>query len=199
MPTLRYYVTKSKRSTWTSANSNEVASNACIRSINLVAGTTAGFSGDNAAATAAKLSGPQGVAVDAAGNVYIADTTNNRIRKVTAATGIITTVVGGGANTACSFAGLATAVSLSSPTGIAVDTSGNLYIGDSGNNCVRKVTGTNIARLAGGGGTATCSFAGLATAVSLNAPAGIALDASGNVYIGDSGNNCVRKVTSIDR
>ena len=102
---------------------------------------------------------------------------------------------GGGANTACTYAGLATAVSLSGPAGLAVDASGNVYIVDRGRNCVRKVTGTNIARFAGGGANTACTYAGLATAVSLNAPSGIAIDSTGRVVIVDGARNCVRLVT----
>ena len=195
-PTLHYYVAAATHGNWSSANSAQVASNACIASINLIAGTTAGFSGDNAAATAAKLSAPAAVAVDSAGNVYIADTTNNRIRKVTASTGIITTIAGGGTgNTVCTFAGTATSVTLNAPRGVAVDASGNVYIADTGNNCIRKVAGTAISQVAGGGtGNTVCTFSGTATSVTLNAPGGVALDSSGNLYIADTTNNCVRKV-----
>ena len=194
-PTLRYYVAVAKHGNWSSANSAQVASNACIASINLVAGTTAGFSGDGAAATAAKLSAPGAVAVDGSGNVYIADTTNNRIRKVTASTGIISTIAGGGTgNTACTFSGAATSVTLNAPRGVAVDSSGNVYIADTGNNCIRKITGTTVAQYAGGGATTACTLSGTPTSVSLNAPRGVAVNTSGNVYIADTGNNCIRKV-----
>ena len=194
-PTLRYYVAVAKRGTWSSANSTQVASNACIAAINLVAGTIAGFSGDGAAATAAKLSAPGAVAVDAGGNVYIADTANNRIRKVTTSTGFISTIAGGGTgNTACTFSGAATSVTLNAPRGVAVDTSGNVYVADTGNNCIRKITGTTIAQYAGGGATTVCTLSGTPTSVSLNAPRGVAVNSSGNVYIADTGNNCIRKV-----
>jgi sugar lactone lactonase YvrE len=195
-PTLHYYVSIATHGAWSSANSAQVVSNACIATMNLVAGTTAGFSGDTAAATAAQLSAPAAVAVDASGNVYIADTTNNRIRKVTASTGIITTIAGGGTgNTACTFSGLATAVTLSAPGGVALDSSGNVYIADTTNNCVRKVVGTAISQVAGGGATATCSFAGAASSVKLQAPSSVAIDSAGRVVIADTTSNCVRLVT----
>jgi signal peptidase I len=194
-PTLRYYVAVAKHGTWSSANSTQVVSNTCIGSINLVAGTSAGFSGDNSAATSAALSAPTDVAVDSSGNVYIADTTNNRIRKVTASTGIITTIAGGGTgNTACTFSGAATSVTLNAPNGVDVDSSGNIYIADTGNNCIRKVTGTTIARFAGGGASTACTFNGTTANVSLSGPKDVGVDASGNVYIADTTNNCIRKV-----
>jgi signal peptidase I len=194
-PTLRYYVAAAKHGNWSSANSGQLVSNTCIGSINLVAGTTAGFSGDTGQATSAQLSAPSDVAVDSSGNVYIADTTNNRIRKVTASTGVITTIAGGGTgNTACTFSGTATSVTLSGPKGVDVDSSGNVYIADTGNNCIRKVTGTTIARFAGGGASTACTFTGTATSLSLSGPKDVAVNSSGNVYITDTGNNCIRKV-----
>jgi len=193
--TKQYYVTQGSRVSWTSGNSNEAPSNLCVRAINLVAGTTTGFSGDNGQATAAQLAAPQDVAVDASGNVYIADTTNNRIRKVDASTGVITTIAGGGASTGCAFAGAATSATLSGPKGVAVDGSGNVYIADTTNNCIRKVSGGNISLYAGTGATTACTFSGAPTTVSLSAPSGLAVDGSGNLYIMDTTRRCVRKVS----
>jgi signal peptidase I len=193
-PTLRYYVVAASKGTWISALSNQVVSNQCTAAVNLVAGTSAGFSGDTGLATSAQLNTPRGIAVDSSGNIYIADTTNNRIRKVDATTGVITTIAGGGASTACTFNGAATSVSLSGPRGVAVDGSGNVYIADTGRNCVRKVVGTTVSQVAGGGASTACTFNGAATSVSLSAPGGVAVDSSGTVYIADTGRNCVRKV-----
>src|SRR5207245_494427 len=97
------------------------------------------FAGDGGAATSASLNYPTGVALDASGNLYIADETNHRIRKVAAATGIITTVAGNGDATFAGDGGAATSASLSSPTGVALDASGNLYIADYSNQRIRKV------------------------------------------------------------
>ncbi|MEK7755192.1 MAG: hypothetical protein AAB654_24925, partial [Acidobacteriota bacterium] len=116
---------------------------------------TAGFSGDNGPATSAQLSNPFGVAVDAAGNLYIADKSNHRIRKVS--NGVITTVAGNGT---AGFSGdnrPATSVELNEPYGIAVDAAGNLYIADLGNDRIRKVSNGVITTVAGNG---TAGFSG---------------------------------------
>ncbi len=195
--TQRYYVVDSTRSTWSSADSNEVRNSTCFRAINNAAGTgVAGFSGDTGQATAAQLADPNDVAVDSSGNVYIADTTNNRIRRVDGTTGIITTIAGGGASTGCAFAGAATSATLSAPRGVAVDASGNVYIADTGNNCIRKVTGGNISLYAGTGANTACTYTGTATTVSLSAPRGLGVDSSGNLFITDTTLRCVRKVVA---
>src|SRR6266576_1049777 len=113
-----------------------LAAPALSQTINTVAGGGAGDGGD---AKIASLNSPQSVAVDSSGNLYIADLGNHRIRKVTAATGIITTVAGNGINTFAGDGGAATSASLSHPNGVALDAGGNLYIADLGNERIRKV------------------------------------------------------------
>jgi uncharacterized protein (TIGR03437 family) len=170
-----------------------VASNGII---SIFAGTgTAGSSGDGGAATSAQLSGPQGVAVDATSNVYIADTGNNRVRKVGG--GTISTIAGSGTGGSGGDGGAATAAQLNAPFGVALDTAGNVYIADFSNNRVRKVAvnGT-IATLAGSGVSGYGGDGGNATSARLNGPQGVAVDAAGNVYIADTANNRVRKVTT---
>ena len=137
------------------------------------------------------LNAPRGVAVDSAGNVYIADTGAACIRKVDTA-GNVTRVAGGGATTTCT-ALTTTTVSLSTPSGLAIDGAGALIVADTGRNCVRKIVGTTVSVVAGGGATATCT-ALTSTTVSLSGPIGVAVDSSNNVYVADTGRNCIRKV-----
>ncbi len=117
------------------------------------------------------------------GNVYIADTYNHRVRKVTASTGVITTMVGTGTGTYSGDGGAATSATVKNPYGLAVDSSGNVYIGDYGNHHVRKITvSTGIITNIAGSGTGTYQSGGdggAATSAGLNGPAGVALDSSG--------------------
>jgi sugar lactone lactonase YvrE len=170
----------------------KVAANGIITS---VAGTgVAGFSGDGGPATAAQLNTPIGITVDSSGNLYIADFINNRIRKV-ATDGIMTTVAGTGAAGFSGDGGSATGAQLNRPLGIAVDSAGNIYFGDSVNNRVRKIdTKGIITTVAGTGVAGFLGDGGLATAAQLDIPAGVALDLSGNLYIADSNNSHIRKV-----
>jgi uncharacterized protein YjiK len=160
--------------------------------ITTVAGNgTAGFSGDGGPATSAQLNTPYGVAVDAAGDLYIADSYNGRIRKVS--NGTITTVAGGGSP---GDNGPATSAELLGPYGVAVAAAGNLYIGDAGNCLIRKVSNGLIATVAGNG---TCGYSGdngPATSAEMNEPAGVAVDSSGNLYIADTYNYVIRKVSN---
>ena len=162
--------------------------------ISTVAGTgTAGFSGDGAAATAAQLNFPQDMAVDGSGNLYIADRSNYRIRKVDSS-GNISTVAGNGTSGFSGDGAAATAAQLNAPRAMALDGSGNLYIADSNNNRIRKVDSSgNISTVAGGG---PLGDGGAAVAAQLNFPWGVGLDGSGNLYIADSNNHRIRKVDS---
>ena len=140
----------------------------------------AGFGGDGGLATRAYVNNPTGVAVDTAGNIYIADTGNNRIRKVDT-NGIINTIAG--------------PTGLSSPMYVAVDKSGNVYFSDWGNNRVCAISaGGGLTTVAGTGTAGFSGDSGLATAAQLYHPRGVAADAKGNLYIADAGNLRVRKV-----
>jgi uncharacterized protein (TIGR03437 family) len=170
-----------------------VASNGAISNF---AGTgAAGSSGDGSAATAAQLNGPQGLAVDSAGTLYIADTQNHRVRKV--AGGTISTVAGSGTAGFAGDGSAAGSAQLNAPFGVAVDAAGNLYIAEFGNNRVRKVsTNGNINTLAGNGVAGFSGDGGQATGAMINGPQGVAVDGAGNVYIADTANNRVRKVAA---
>ncbi len=166
---------------------------------------TVGYGGDGAAATSAQLNTPTALAFDASANLYIVDTGNNVIREVTAANGIITTVVGTGVAGNGGDGGNANAAQLHGPQGLAADAQGDLYISDTGNNRVRKVTAisgqitssSQITNFAGSAsGTAGSSGdGGAATSALLNQPVGIALDSNGNLFIADSNNDTVREVS----
>jgi uncharacterized protein (TIGR03437 family) len=149
---------------------------------------TANYSGDGAAATAAELRSPSAVAVDSSGNIYISDTGNNVIRKITSG-GTISTFAGNNGFGAgfSGDGGPAAAAQLSGPVGIALDSAGNLYIADSGNNCIRKVTASTgiISTVVGGG-------IGL-SAGTLNGPVGLALDSAGDIFIADLKNKRIAK------
>ena len=165
--------------------------------INTVAGGNAfGDSGDGGLATAAELSSPGDVAVDGSGNLFIADSANNVVREVNAQTDDITTVAGNGIAGYSGDGGLATAAELSSPSDVAVDHSGDLFIADLNNNVVREVNAQtgDITTIAGNGTAGYSGDGGLASAAELSGPDGLALDGSGDLFIADSGNNVVREV-----
>jgi sugar lactone lactonase YvrE len=156
-----------------------------------------GFSGDGGQATSAELNFPTGIALDAEGNLYIADEVNYCVRKVNTS-GIITTVAGNGTLGFNGDGGQATAAELGGPAGIAIDAMGNIYIADNNNGRIRKVT-TNgiIATIAGNGNGGYTGDGGQATNAELDEPYYILLDAIGNLYISDTWNNVVRKVNTL--
>jgi uncharacterized protein (TIGR03437 family) len=132
--------------------------------------------------------------VDSAGNLYIADGDNSRIRKVW--NGVITTAAGNGTQGFSGDNGPATSAQLNDPSGVAVDSAGNLYIADGPDNRIRKVTNGVITTVAGGGSSGLGDN-GPATNAQLNGPKGVAVDSAGNLYIADSGNNRIRVLTPV--
>jgi uncharacterized protein (TIGR03437 family) len=164
--------------------------------ITTVAGTgIAGYSGDGGPAAGAQFNTPLGIAMDAGGNLYVADCHNQRIRKISSG-GAITTVAGNGSWGYSGDGGPAVGAKLACPHGVAVDAAGNIYIGDTEINRVRKVTpGGVISTIAG---TGTQGFAGdgrPAAGAQLCAPASLALDAAGSLFIADTCNSAIRRIS----
>jgi sugar lactone lactonase YvrE len=163
--------------------------------ISTVAGNaTAGYSGDGAAATAAQLSGPFGLAVDATGDLYIADVTNNVVRMVDAS-GIISTVIGNGTLGFSGDGGAATSAKLNQPFGVAWS-AGVLYVADAGNARIREVESGVIYTMAGNGLTGFLGDGGAAISAEFNNPYSIAVDKNGNMYVADMGNQRIRKIAA---
>ena len=154
------------------------------------------YSGDSGMAVQAQLNAPNGVAVDAAGNLYVADTLNNAVRQITPK-GVITTFAGTGTAGFSGDGSAANKAQLNAPQGVAVDTSGNVYIADSGNYRVRVVgTNGNISTFAGNGSPGSGGDGGAAASATFYLPSAVAVDKAGNVYIADYEVGVVRKVTN---
>jgi hypothetical protein len=185
-------------------------SNSAIRKITpqggitLIAGIyTPGFAGDGGPATAARLSTPRGITVDANNNIYFCDTGNSRIRRIDAATQIIQTVAGNGVSAYGGDGGLAVNARLSTPTGVAADALGNVYIADTNNQCIRYLNMAN-SRITTVAGQATRQGYGgdysFATFALLNSPSHVAVDRnSGYYYFADDGNSRIRYVDPVSR
>ena len=163
--------------------------------ITTVAGTgTQGYNGDGIPATTAQLSNPNAFAVDSGGNLYIADTWNQRIRKIDSS-GTINTIAGTGFPGVLGDGGPATSSQVNEPEGIVVDSSGDVYIADVGNSEIRKIdTSGTMHTVAGTRSFGYSGDGGPATAAALNFPTGVAVDGAGNVYVADNQNNRIRKI-----
>ena len=163
-----------------------------------VASTLAGsgsFGSANGIGAVASFNFPTGIAVDASGNVYVADSFNNKIRKITSA-GIVSTLAGSITNASGNLDGTGTAASFNSPKGVAVDASGNVYVADSFNHKIRKITPAGfVSTFAGSGSNGSADGTGILATFS--SPTGLAIDASGNVYVADKGNDEIRKITPL--
>ncbi len=154
------------------------------------------FGGDGGIATSANIAYPCGIAIDASGNLYIADSYNNRVRKVNTA-GVISTFAGTGVSGFTGDGGVANLARLNDPVGVAVDGSGNVYIADYGNNRIRKINPAGvISTFAGSGGFGFSGDGGPAINAQIYLPAGVTVDATGNVYIAQDNNRRIRKVNT---
>jgi len=176
------------------------AAGAAAGDIATYAGTgVGGYSGDGGPATAAQVNWPEGVAVDEVGNLFIGDQANDRVRRVDAATGVITTYAGNGLYGDSGDGGPATAARLNGPGGLAVDGEGNLFIADQYNHKVRRVDAATgvITTYAGTGSSGYSGDGGPATAAQLYQPSDVAVDTAGNLFIADQHNDRVRRVDAI--
>lgn len=153
-----------------------------------------GVVGSSDGTASALFNQPTGVAIDAAGNVYVADTNNDEIRKVTAS-GIVSTFAGA-AGLAGSADGVGTAARFNNPSGIAADANGDLYVSDTLNHAIRKITSTGVVTTFAGTAGASGFIDGAGTAAEFHGPQGLALDASGNLFVADTNNNAIRKIVT---
>jgi hypothetical protein len=168
--------------------------------VTTVAGNgTGGYTGDTGAAVAAKLSGPSGIAFDDNGNMFIADSVNNAVRRVDAITQAITTIAGNGVAGYTGDGGAGTSAELNSPSHVVFDRTVNLYITDANSERIRRVDAVTdiIATVAGNGNAGFSGDGGAATSAQLSFPNGVALDSNGNLLIGDAQNNRIREVDFI--
>jgi sugar lactone lactonase YvrE len=175
------------------SNSNTIRKVTAAGVVRTLAGTAGVVGSLDGVGGAAQFNAPLGIAVDAVGNVYVADTGNNTIRMITSA-GVVTTLAGAAGVTG-SADGTGAAASFNAPSALAMNAAGNLYVADAGNNTIRMVTAAGVvSTLAGSPGT-TGSADGSGAAASFNNPQGITTDAAGNVYVADTDNHTIRKVS----
>ncbi|MBK9502396.1 MAG: hypothetical protein IPO06_24045 [Leptospiraceae bacterium] len=171
---------------------------ACVSNASGVSGTVITFAGSGSIGStdgtgiSASFKYPQGLGIDSSGNIYVGDTQNNKIRKITSG-GVVTTLAGSGAQGSAD--GTGTSATFYYPYQIAVDSSNDLYVTDAGNNKIRKVTSSGVVTtFAGSGSTGSADATG--TAASFSYPLGVAIDSNGIIYVSDANNNKIRKITS---
>ncbi len=174
--------------------------NSVIRKITSagVVTTLAGAAGQtgsaNGTGAVARFNGPTGIAVDGSGNLYVADTSNETIRKITSA-GVVTTLAGSAGQWG-STDGTGSAARFCTPVGIAVGSGGTIYVADSDNSTIRKITSAGVVTTLAGSAEQEGSADGTGAAARFSSPRGVAVDAGGNVYVADTGNDTIRKITS---
>lgn len=166
--------------------------------ITTIAGTgVPGLSGDGGAATAAKIDGPSGIVLDASNNIFFTDRSNNRVCRIDATSGVITTIAGSGPGGFTGDGGPAAFALLNNPIGIAIDAAGNLFVADYSNRRIRKISAGGTISTYAGNGTTGISVSGPATSVALNGGIGLYMDGSGNLYVAeDATGNKVRVINS---
>jgi len=166
--------------------------------VRLYFGTLAGTAGSSGSTdgtgSAARFSSPHGVAVDTAGNVFVADTFNHTIRKITSA-GVVTTLAGT-AGSSGSTDGTGSAARFDFPASVSVDSAGNVYVADTFNHTIRKVTSGGVVTTLAGTAGSSGSTDGTGSAARFDFPTSVSVDTAGNVFVADSGNNTIRKVTN---
>jgi hypothetical protein len=160
--------------------------------VTTLAGTAGVFGSADGTGGAAQFLGPKGVATDAAGNVYVADTGNNAIRKITPS-GVVTTLAGGPTNGGAD--GVGPAAQFFQPTSVATDTAGNIYVADMYNSTIRKVTPGGVVTTLAGQARMAGVADGVGSAARFNYPQGVASDGAGDIYVADTGNDTIRKIT----
>jgi sugar lactone lactonase YvrE len=174
-------------------------SNDTIRKITSAGGVSTlaglgGFGSADGTGSVARFKDPQGVAVDSGGNVYVADSSNHTIRKITPA-GIVSTLAGS-AGVSGSAEGTGSAARFNDPFGVAVDSAGNVYVADTSNYTIRKITPAGVVSTLAGSAGSPGSADGTGSAARFDLPEGVAVDSAGNVYVADSNNSTIRKITS---
>jgi sugar lactone lactonase YvrE len=162
--------------------------------VSIFAGTTGNAGSTDGAGSAARFNQPGGLALDATGNLFVADTGNATIRKITSS-GVVTTLAGD-ATARGNVDGTGNAARFNHPIGLAIDSAGNLYVADTFTDTVRKITPAGAVSTLAGSNAVTGSTDGSGSAARFNNPSGVTADASGIVYVTDTGNNTIRKITA---